>query len=226
MRRLHRVCVAALVAGTVTLAGASLPAQEDYEPGRNYPAADWPFAGGDWTSSRHSTLADVTTENVDRLGAAWVARLPGGVSSRATPVVDDGVLYLTGGANVFAVDGRTGDTVWRWGGGHVGRGRGAGAVVAGRGPGRRAGLRRAAQRGGGRPATGDGRADLGGAGREHTAASWRSGDHGADARAGHRLRGARERRQRRAGARHRPRRGHRRATLDVLRRAAAGGDRP
>ncbi len=91
-----------------------LPAQEAPEPGRGYPAADWPFAGGDWTSSRHSTLADITTENVDRLGGAWVTRLPGGVSSRATPVVDDGVLYLSGGANVFAIDGRTGETVWRW----------------------------------------------------------------------------------------------------------------
>ncbi|MYK87034.1 MAG: quinonprotein alcohol dehydrogenase, partial [Acidobacteria bacterium] len=43
-----------------------------------------------------------------------MARLPGGVSSRATPVVDDGVLYLSGGANVFAIDGRTGETIWRW----------------------------------------------------------------------------------------------------------------
>ena len=111
---LHRSLVPALVAGSVALSGAALPAQEAPEPGRNYPAADWPFAGGDWTSSRHSTLADITTENVDRLGGAWVTRLPGGVSSRATPVVDDGVLYLSGGANVFAVDGRTGETVWRW----------------------------------------------------------------------------------------------------------------
>ena len=49
-----------------------------------------------------------------RLSGAWVTRLEGGVSSRATPVVKDGVLYLTAGANVFAIDARTGETVWRW----------------------------------------------------------------------------------------------------------------
>lgn len=113
MRRLHQRLVVAISAGVVALTGG-LAAQEAEERGRGYPAADWPFAGGDWIGSRHSTLADVSVETVDRLGGAWVARLPGGVSSRATPVVDGGVLYLTGGANVFAIDGRTGETVWRW----------------------------------------------------------------------------------------------------------------
>ena len=113
MRRLHQRLVVAISAGVVALSGG-LAGQETEERGRGYPAADWPFAGGDWTGSRHSTLADVSVETVDRLGGAWVARLPGGVSSRATPVVDGGVLYLTGGANVFAIDGRTGETVWRW----------------------------------------------------------------------------------------------------------------
>ena len=113
MRRLNQRLVAALSAGVVALTGG-LQGQEPEEPGRGHPAADWPFAGGDWTGSRHSTLTDVSTETVDRLGGAWVARLPGGVSSRATPVADGGVLYLTGGANVFAIDGRTGETVWRW----------------------------------------------------------------------------------------------------------------
>ena len=110
----HRGFVFALVAVLAALTPGVSPGQEASEPGRGYPAADWPFAGGDWTSSRHSTLAAISTETVGRLGAAWVARLPGGVSSRATPVVDDGVLYLSGGANVFAIDGRSGETLWRW----------------------------------------------------------------------------------------------------------------
>ena len=109
----HRGFVVALLAAVVALP-AGPRAQEAPEPGRGLPAADWPFAGGDWTGSRHSTLAEVSTGTIDRLGGAWVARLPGGVSSRATPVAENGVLYLTGGANVFAVDGRTGETVWRW----------------------------------------------------------------------------------------------------------------
>ena len=101
-----------LVAGIAALA-IGLQAQSQ-EHGRGFPVEDWPFAGGNWSSSRYSTLADITTESVDRLSGAWVTRLDGGASSRATPVVKDGVLYLTAGANIFALDGRNGDTIWRW----------------------------------------------------------------------------------------------------------------
>ena len=84
------------------------------ESGRGYPAQDWPLVGGNWSSSRYSTLDDITTDTVDRLAGAWVTRLADGAASRATPVILDGVLCLTGGANVFAIDARTGETVWRW----------------------------------------------------------------------------------------------------------------
>ncbi|MYH29120.1 MAG: hypothetical protein F4137_09760, partial [Acidobacteria bacterium] len=69
MRRPHRGFVVALVAGIVALTG-SLHGQEAQEQGSGYPAADWPFAGGDWTGSRHSTLTDISTETIDRLGGA------------------------------------------------------------------------------------------------------------------------------------------------------------
>ena len=88
---------------------------------------------GDWTSARYSTLTDISTETVDRLGGAWVTRIEGGASSRATPVVKAGVLYLTAGANVFAIDGRTGETVWRWQPDSAEAG--DGPVMAGRGSG-------------------------------------------------------------------------------------------
>ena len=52
-------------------------------------------------------------ENRPLVSGAWVTRLEGGASSRATPVVKDGILYLTAGANVFAIDAKTGDPVWR-----------------------------------------------------------------------------------------------------------------
>ena len=111
--RHHGFVVALVVAGVVVLAGG-LRGQEAVEDRSGYPGGEWPLVGGNWSSSRYSTLADVTLETVDRLGGAWVAQLPGGAASRATPVVRDGVLYLTGGANVFAVDARTGELRWRW----------------------------------------------------------------------------------------------------------------
>ncbi len=84
------------------------------EGGRRNSADDWQFVGGDRSSSRHSTLTDINTDTIDRLGGAWATRLEGGASSRATPVIQDGVMYLTAGANVFAIDAKTGETIWRW----------------------------------------------------------------------------------------------------------------
>ena len=82
--------------------------------GRGSPSGDWPLVSGNWSSTRYSSLAEISAETIDRLGGAWVTRFPGGAASRATPVVLNGVLYLTGGANVFAVDARSGDQLWRW----------------------------------------------------------------------------------------------------------------
>ena len=84
------------------------------ETGRGFSAEDWPFAGGDRTSSRYSTLTEISTETIDRLGGAWVTRLEGGGSSRSTPAVKDGALYLTAGPRVLAIDGATGETRWSW----------------------------------------------------------------------------------------------------------------
>ena len=104
--------VAVFTAGLLT--SADLATAQGPEPGREHPAEDWPLVGGDWSSSRHSALTQISTATVSRLAGAWVTELDGGAASRATPVVEDGVLYLTAGANIFAVDARTGETRWRW----------------------------------------------------------------------------------------------------------------
>ncbi|MXY23384.1 MAG: PQQ-binding-like beta-propeller repeat protein [Acidobacteria bacterium] len=106
-----RLGVALTAAIAVTPAG---PAGQAPEAGRGYPDGAWPLVGGNWSSSRHTSLDDINLDNVERLGGAWVTALPDGAASRATPVMQDGVLYLTAGANVFAIDARTGEVVWRW----------------------------------------------------------------------------------------------------------------
>ncbi len=114
MRALPRGLITAIAAGVVALAMPGPVEGQAPDDGPGYPGQDWLFAGGDHSSSRYSTLTDISTDTVDRLGGTWVTRLEGGVLSRATPVVKDGILYLSAGANVFAIDARTGDTVWRW----------------------------------------------------------------------------------------------------------------
>ena len=110
-RRATVVTLAGATAFALMLAGRTLKGQE--EVGRDYPATDWPVLAGNLFSSRHSTLTEINTDTINRLGGAWVTRLEGGASSRATPVVQAGVLYLTGGASVLAIDARTGETIWR-----------------------------------------------------------------------------------------------------------------
>lgn len=59
MRGLRRGAVIVLAAaGIAASPGASL-AQEGPEAGRGYPSAEWPLVGGNWSSSRYSTLDDI-----------------------------------------------------------------------------------------------------------------------------------------------------------------------
>ena len=91
---------------------ASVAVQQPDGDGRAFPGKDWPLVGGDWTSARYSTLDQINTTNVTTLGGAWNKRLGG--STRATPVVKNGLLVLPTGESVVAVNAKTGDTVWTW----------------------------------------------------------------------------------------------------------------
>ena len=102
----QRRFVAAVALAGMAFAGRAYA--QGPELGGDYSTEDWPFVGGDQSSSRYSRLTDISTDTIDRLGGVWVTRLDGGGSSRSTPVVKDGVLYLTAGASVLAIDGAGG----------------------------------------------------------------------------------------------------------------------
>ncbi|GIF23331.1 PQQ-dependent dehydrogenase (methanol/ethanol family) [Actinoplanes tereljensis] len=79
---------------------------------------DFPKVGGNYGNQNYSALGDIHTGNVNRLGAAWVNRIEGGLTTgtnQSTAVAVDGVLYIESAlGNVFAVDGRTGQTKWKY----------------------------------------------------------------------------------------------------------------
>jgi quinohemoprotein ethanol dehydrogenase len=78
-------------------------------------AADWPLVGGDWNNSRYSVLAQINTENVKHVGAAWTSeKFSDGATSRSTPVVKDGLMFLTAGRHVYALDAKTGKRAWNY----------------------------------------------------------------------------------------------------------------
>ena len=90
----------------------TLPVETQPPDGNHFAAADWPFIGGDLSNSRYSTLDQISVENVQELGAAWHVPFDGGASTRATPVVQDGVMYIGSGTRLYAIDAATGDRIW------------------------------------------------------------------------------------------------------------------
>jgi len=76
---------------------------------------NWLTHGGSYNELRFSELDQINRENVDRLGLAWSYDFPlrGGVES--TPLVVDGIMYLTGPwSTVYSMDARTGELMWQY----------------------------------------------------------------------------------------------------------------
>jgi alcohol dehydrogenase (cytochrome c) len=78
----------------------------------------WLMFGGDYTSQRHSPLTQLTPQNVDRLAPQWLfqSQIPApGRGFETTPIVVDGVMYITGNNNhAWALDARTGRQIWHY----------------------------------------------------------------------------------------------------------------
>ena len=75
----------------------------------------WLTYSGSYRAHRFSPLRQVSTETVGRLRPLWVYQPPGAGSLEGTPVVADGVMYVTSGpANVVALDLRSGRPIWEW----------------------------------------------------------------------------------------------------------------
>ena len=80
-------------------------------------------SGGEWLTygltpgeTRYSTLNQINTSNVSRLGLAWSLELGrGGGNQEGTPLYSNGTLYtITNWSVVIAIDARTGKEKWRW----------------------------------------------------------------------------------------------------------------
>jgi alcohol dehydrogenase (cytochrome c) len=79
---------------------------------------EWPTYHGNLSGNRHSPLRQIDTTNVTQLAPKWIFSIPGGGSQRplqTTPVVVDGLMYVTAVNQVWALDARTGREVWHFG---------------------------------------------------------------------------------------------------------------
>src|SRR5689334_16056269 len=74
------------------------------------PADSWLTYHGDYTGRRHTSLTQITAENVGQLKQVW--RFQASQQLKASPIVADGVIYITAPDNLWAVDARTGKELW------------------------------------------------------------------------------------------------------------------
>jgi len=74
---------------------------------------DWPTYGLDYAETRFSRLDQISESTVGQLGLAWVYDLESTRGVEATPLVVDGVMFVTASWSVVhAVDARTGERLW------------------------------------------------------------------------------------------------------------------
>ena len=82
---------------------------------------EWRHYGGDASSARYTPLDQITRDNVRDLEVAWRWKSANfgprpEYNYQATPLMVDGVLYVTAGTarDVVAIDATTGETLWMW----------------------------------------------------------------------------------------------------------------
>lgn len=74
---------------------------------------DWPWVGGDPGARRFSALTQITRENVRSLREAW-SHDTGVHDLQVTPVVIDGMMYITAGRRIVALDPERGSVLWTY----------------------------------------------------------------------------------------------------------------
>ena len=74
---------------------------------------NWLMYWGDYQATHYSRLTQIDAASVKRLRVAWTYPMPGESVLEATPVVVDGVMYVTHPGVVAALDARTGRELWR-----------------------------------------------------------------------------------------------------------------
>src|SRR6266545_3730324 len=78
-------------------------------------AANWLSYGRNYGEQRFSPLARITADNAKKLGLAWYADFDSNRGQEATPLIIDGVMYVsTAWSIVRAFDAKTGRPLWSY----------------------------------------------------------------------------------------------------------------
>jgi alcohol dehydrogenase (cytochrome c) len=100
-----------MIAGFLAVADAQ---NADPQKLLNPPSDTWLTYHGAYNGERHSGLVQITPENIRNLKQVWEFQTGGKQAIKASPIVVDGVLYITTPDNIWAVNARTGKEKWHY----------------------------------------------------------------------------------------------------------------
>ena len=75
---------------------------------------DWPSYNGDPGGNRYTKLTQIGKTNVARLGPKWIFPLAGANTIENTPVVVEGVMYVSAANECWALDAGSGKLIWHF----------------------------------------------------------------------------------------------------------------
>jgi alcohol dehydrogenase (cytochrome c) len=78
------------------------------------PPDSWLTYHGDYSGRRHASLTEITPENVGQLKQVWRFQTGRNPSIKATPLLANGILYVTTPDNLWALDARTAKELWHY----------------------------------------------------------------------------------------------------------------
>jgi PQQ-dependent dehydrogenase (methanol/ethanol family) len=94
---------------------AALPGAITWERITDPKSGDWPTYHGQLGGNRYTTLGQITPRNVAKLSPRWIFPVPSARHLEVTPVVVDGIMYVTNVNEAWALDAGTGREIWHYG---------------------------------------------------------------------------------------------------------------
>src|SRR5689334_1197396 len=124
MSRKGHFLAEAILAGCLALPGNLSPSEDDSASVRidvqpatllSQPSgANWPSYNGDYTGRRFSSLNQIDKGNVGQLRVSWVFHASNSNALEVTPVVYDGLMFVTSANDAYALDALTGRMIWHY----------------------------------------------------------------------------------------------------------------
>jgi alcohol dehydrogenase (cytochrome c) len=110
-------CSLAISASAKQSAGSAVSTVIDVQPQELLvapPNANWLSYNGDYSGRRFSSLDQVNRDNVRQLRAEWVFHVRNSGELEVTPVVVNGIMFVSAANDVYAIDARTGREIWHY----------------------------------------------------------------------------------------------------------------